>query len=182
MKKISKSVFLNSLQCPILGWRLRNGEVTPAGGLGDKFRIEQGLRIGEIARKLFPEGVLIEDRNLENAARKTENLIHDNAILSIFECTFIFGNLTAKADILNKNENGWVLYEVKSSVNDHPEFIEDMAYTTLVLSLSGVPLADIKVLLVSRDFRLGMNENNLFIETTHTEKVFEKVKEFRYIY
>ena len=87
---ISKKLFLNAAICSTLGWRLRADEswdeVTSASPtLAEKFRMEQGADIGQRARKLFPEGVLISTGNLAEAAAETAKLIRADGPSVLFE-------------------------------------------------------------------------------------------------
>jgi hypothetical protein len=76
-----------------------------------------------------------------------------------------------------KSNEEWLMIEVKSSVNDKEEFIDDMAYTTMVIKQSGFSVSNISIILVSRDFRLGMENEDLFIEIEHTDEVLQRVEE-----
>ena len=89
MKSVSKQIFLNALVCPTLGWWLRLGEIARAElTAGEKFWIEQGIEIGRRARELYPEGLLIEDKWIKPASKKTEKAMNDPDIPVIFEGAF----------------------------------------------------------------------------------------------
>ncbi|MFC2069763.1 DUF2779 domain-containing protein [Chloroflexota bacterium] len=179
MKNISKQIFLNGLACPTLGWLMRSGTISIALSPGEKFRIEQGLEIGGRARELYPDGVLVDDLNPVSAAGKTESLLNDAGVGVIFEGACLIDDFVARADILRRTDRGWHLYEVKSGINDKDEFIDDMAYTAMVISRCGVNIAAVSLLLVSKDFRLGMENKKLFTEIDHTEEVLSRVEQFK---
>ncbi|MFC1901139.1 DUF2779 domain-containing protein, partial [Chloroflexota bacterium] len=183
MKNVTKQIFLNGLSCPTLGWLLRSGELAYTKdedlSLGVKFRIEQGLEIGKRARGLYRDGVLVSDLNPVSAARITEGLLKGGSTPVIFEGAFLTDNYAARADILRRKENGWHLYEVKSGINDRDEFIDDMAYTAMVFERCGLNISAVSLLLVSKDFRLGMPNEKLFTEIDHTEEVLARVEEFK---
>ena len=179
MNNISKDVFLKGYVCPALGWSIRNGEYREAMSAGDLFRLEQGLEIGKRARALYPDGVLVSDLNPVSAARITEGFIKGGGVPVIFEGAFLTDSYVARADILRRDENGWHLYEVKSGINDRDEFVDDMAYTAMVLDRCGLNISSVSLLLVSKDFRLGMPDEKLFTEIDHTEDVFARVEEFK---
>ncbi|MFC1932627.1 DUF2779 domain-containing protein [Chloroflexota bacterium] len=187
MKGVSKQIFVKAVVCPTLGWQLRCGEL--AGGLvwakltpGEKFRIEQGLEIGRRARELYPEGSLVKDVNLVSSARKTEALMADPGVPVIFEGTFIIDGYVTRADVLKRKGDGWHMSEVKSAANDREQFIDDMAYTAMVIDRCGFNISGVSLLLVSRDFRLGMANEALFAEVDHTEEVLARVDEFKTIW
>jgi len=184
MKSVSKQIFLNALVCNKLGWLLRSGEIAKQTTeaeltLGERFRIEQGIEIGRIARELYPGGVLIEDMDLVSASRKTERLMNEPNVSIILEGAFLIDGFVARGDILRRKGKGWHLVEVKSSVNDREEFIDDMAYTAMVIDHSGFNVSSVSLLLVSKDFRLGMGNEELFVEIDHTDEVLFRVEEFK---
>jgi hypothetical protein len=179
LRNVSKEIFLNTLACPTLGWMMMSG--TLSGGPlspGERFRIEQGIEIGKRARNLFPGSTLVEELNSADAARVTAEVMEDAGYRAVFEGAFIAGGCVARADILSRTMEGWHLYEVKSGVNDRDEFIDDMTYTAAVLGSCGVNLTGMSLLLVSRDYRLGMSDDKLFREIDHTEKVLSRTAEF----
>ncbi len=180
VKNVSKRVFLDCLVCPTLGWLARSaGFRTTELTLGERFRMEQGIHIGKRARKLYPEGVLVVDVDTESALESTKTLMGDPSITVIFEGAFMIDGFTARADILKREDGSWHMIEVKSSVNDKEEFIDDMAYTTMVIDRCGLDICSVSLVLVSREFRLGMGDERLFVEIDHTDEVLERVEVFK---
>ena len=180
MKSVSKQIFLNALVCPTLGWLMRSGEITEAGlTLGERFRIEQGIEIGSRARELYPDGLLIDDTDMVSASKKTKSIMADSGVFIIFEGAFLSDDFAARADILKRKSKGWHLVEVKSSVNDREEFIDDMAYTAMVVDRCGFNVSEVSLILISKDFRLGMKNEKLFLEIDHTGEVLNRVEEFK---
>ena len=183
MKNVTKEIFLNTLTCPALGWLLRSEEGVEQLSdkvltLGERFRIEQGLDIHNRARQLYPDGVLVKRKDIETAAQETMDLIDNPEISTIFEGTFLADNYIAKADILRRLDGSWYLTEVKSSVNDKEEFIDDMAYTGLVIKRSCFSVGTISLLLISKDYRLGMDNRALFVEIDHTGDTLDRIEQF----
>jgi len=187
MKNISKEIFLNAIVCPTFGWLLRSGQrieqlSEESLTLGEQFRIDQGIEIHNRARQLFPNGILVQRRNMVIALQQTTNLMNNPVISTIFEATFLTGNYVTKTDILKRKHNGWHLIEIKSSVNDKEEFIDDMAYTTMVVKHAGYNVNTISLLLISKDYRLGMSNEDLFVEIDHTDEVLHRVEVFDSVY
>jgi len=161
---------------------MRSGKVTKSISevtLGERFRIEQGIEIHRRAREVYPDGFLIDEMGLESASRKTKNLMNDPSVSTIFEGAFLVDGFVARADILRRKGKGWHLSEVKSSVNDKKEFIDDMAYTVMVINRCGLDVSKVSLLLISKGFRLGMPNEKLFLEIDHTEEVLVRVEEFK---
>jgi len=184
MKSVTKQIFLNALACDTLGWLLRSGKVPKQTTearltLGERFRIEQGVEIGMKARELYPSGLLIDAMDLAAASKKTGELMNDPNVSIILEGAFLIDGFAARADILRRKGKSWHLVEVKSSVNDKGEFIDDMAYTAMVIDRSGFNVSSVSLLLVSKDFRLGMGNEELFVEIDHTDEVLERVELFK---
>jgi len=142
---------------------------------GQRFRIEQGMEVHRRAREIFTGGILIDEKDIVSAAEKTHDLIEDQVNTVIYESMFVIDGFAARADILKRNGSGWQLYEVKSSVNDRAGFIDDMAYTAMVIKHSGLKISSVSLLLISKEYRLGMDNEHLFVEIDHTIEVMEQV-------
>ncbi len=181
MHNVSKKIFLKALVCSTLGWliRMKMEEVSREPTLGEKFRMEQGMEIGRRARELYPGGFLLDDMDIMSASKKTNSLMNDPNVSTIFEATFLIDGFIAKSDILKRKGDGWHMIEVKSSVNDKEEFIDDMAYTVMVIDRSGFNISNASLLLISKDFRLEMKNENLFVEIDHTDEVLGRVEVFK---
>lgn len=177
---ISKNLFLNATVCPTLGWRLRASEpmVELRPTLAQTFRMEAGVEIGQRARELFPEGVIIATGNLDAAALQTAVLVRPDGPSVLFEATFVVGGYAAKADVLKRIGDRWHLIEVKSNLNLRQELIDDLAYTQMVLGRAGLTISKASLLLISKDFRLGMEDSELFTEYDCTAEALASVEKF----
>jgi hypothetical protein len=140
--------------------------------------MEQGKKIGALARELLPGGVFVYASDNKTAASLTRELMEDPRITVIFEGTFITGNYVAKADILIRNGDSWDLVEVKSGVQQKQDYLEDMAYTTVIARNSGFVPAHICLQLLSKEYRLGMPPEQLFTTVDCTEEVRKFVEQF----
>ncbi|MGA2121502.1 MAG: DUF2779 domain-containing protein [Methanoregula sp.] len=141
--------------------------------------MEQGKEIGSLARSLYPDGIFVNELSSRAAAERTQDLLKNPKTRVIFEATFPAGNYIAKADILVRDEESWELIEVKSSVGAKEEFIDDMAYTTLVAQAAGFQPSAIGLMLIDKNYRYGMPVGKLFVKIDCTEQVLEKVKTFK---
>lgn len=183
MPSITKQTFLNTLTCSRLGWLTAHPAHsytlthTPAS-LADQLRMEQGIEIGKRARSVYPEGILVEQHGPE-AIEQTKQLLSDTNTNVIFEATFQFNNYIARADILERTESGWHLIEVKSFTKESNDLIDDLAYTATILQQSGLKISETSLMLVSKDYRIGMDENQLFELIPCFDKVQNKVDVFR---
>ncbi len=183
MRSITKAVFLEAITCPKLGWLLRSEAESDGGSLsdmsaGERFRLEQGIEVGRRARSIYPRARVIEERGMRKAVAATRAAIGDRAVKTIYEGAFMSGGFAARADILRRGKSGWHLLEVKSSSNDRAEFIDDMAYTAMVLQQAGLDICKVSIVLISKDYRLGMKDGELFARTDHTGEVLGRADEY----
>jgi len=179
VQPITKNIFLNANFCSTLGWRLRNGTIQPELSQAQIFRMEQGKEIGSLARDLYPEGIFVSELRSQDAAKRTRDLLSNADSRVIFEATFLAGNYITKADILVREGKSWELVEVKSGIVAKDEFIDDMAYTTLVAEAAGFTPSTMRLMLIDKNYRYGMPARNLFVKIDCTEQVLEKVRAFR---
>ena len=112
---ITKADWLAAQMCPAMGWfRLRTASEPPSEA--DRFRMEQGQEIGRLARKLYPEGVLVSAKAGRRAVDITQDLIGEAATATLFEAEFRTGSFVARADILRRHDSGWHLKSNRASL------------------------------------------------------------------
>lgn len=182
MKNIAKNIFLDFLSCPTLAWMYQNEKYHPPQPIGETLRTKTGTKIGKMAAGLYPAGIFLENQEISSLVAKTKDLILNPDVSAIFEGAFQKESLVTKADILLRNNDKWKMIEVKSSTSDDKEYIDDMAYTAMVMSLSGFEPSHISLMIVSKDFRPCMEKKKFFIEIDHTEEVLTRVEKFKTIW
>ncbi len=97
---ISKSNYLNGLQCPKLLWYEynRKQDVRRDNPM-TQFVFSEGKKVGLLAQKLFPDGIKLE--RIPNARKHAEASTEALKLRKpLFEAGFISGNMYALADIL----------------------------------------------------------------------------------
>jgi len=147
----------------------------------DRFRMEQGTHIGVLAQSLFPDGILVNPSGELSVTAITQKLISDQNTNTFFEAAFKFDQLATKADILNRESDGWHVLEVKSSFSDSKsinEYILDLAYTTMVVELCGLTVATSSLVLLNRDYLYGDDPTKLFEIVDKTSEVKEIIAGF----
>jgi len=174
---ITKNLFLTALQCSTLTWHIRAGEYQEPQSLLDKFNCEEGIEIHRRAQSLFPDAILITETEPITATNQTARLLKTKTTSTILEAAFVADDFIARADVLQKQKTGWKLTEIKSSVNLKPELIDDIAYTTMVLKKAGLNITACSLLLISKEYRLGMPDNKLFTEINQTDQVLKRADE-----
>jgi CRISPR/Cas system-associated exonuclease Cas4 (RecB family) len=127
---------------------------------------------------LHPDGIPISESDSVSSAQVTQKYLKNPKKRVLFEATFLVDNYVAKADIILQQSKGWDLVEVKSSVNQNQEHIDDMAYTTLVALKSGFRPSKIFLQIIDKNYRLGQPLKNLFTIIDCTTDVFERADEY----
>lgn len=174
-RTVTKHDFLTALGCKTRAWygmRESGGTPTPA----DLLRMQEGQDVHRCAQSLYPSGVFA------GSIDKTKQLILDRAVEVIFEAAFTVDGYTARADWIRRVKGGWIIGEIKSSLFDEDgpkdEHLEDLAYTVMVARRAGLPIKGCELVLMNRDWRLGMPDPNLFVVTDFTAEVLPIVDEF----
>src|SRR6185312_464855 len=102
---------------------------------------EVGQEIGRMARRLFPGGVLVEEKPGEHeaAVARTAALMADRSVPAIFEAAFERSGVRIRVDVLERRAAGWWgLCEVKSSGEMKDHHYDDVAIQLHVLRRAGV--------------------------------------------
>ena len=68
-----------------------------------------GLEIGQMARLLFPGGVLVEEPPWEHAeaVARTTALMADRSVAAIFEAAFVHSGVRVRVDVLERRSRGY---------------------------------------------------------------------------
>ncbi|MCA9274592.1 MAG: DUF2779 domain-containing protein [Phycisphaerales bacterium] len=174
-RTVTKHDFVTALGCKTRAWygmRESGDAPTPA----DMFRMREGQDVHRRAQSLYPNGVFA------GSIEKTKQLILDRAVELIFEAAFTVDGYTGRADWIRRVKGGWVIGEIKSSLFDEDgpkdEHLEDLAYTVMVARRAGMPVKGCELVLMNRDWRLGMPDPDLFVITDHTDEVTPIADEF----
>jgi len=140
MPLLSKSNYMNGLQCPRYLWmRFHHPEKLPQPTAAEQRRFDQGHLVGELAQKLFPKGILVEQDNFKENIKKTEELLEKRKAL--FEAGILVENLYSRADVLNPvGRDEWDVVEVKSSTKVKPEHVLDVAFQKYVYLKFGLKI------------------------------------------
>ncbi len=141
--RLSKSKYLAGLQCHKRLWLLiHRPELVPPVPPAQQRLFDQGTLVGELARKRFPGGVLIEadHEHLGEGAQETARAIGEGAEV-LFEAVVSHDAILVRPDVLRRGEGGvWDLIEVKSSTSVKDLNIDDVAIQAHVLKGAGLDL------------------------------------------
>ncbi len=125
---LSKSKYLSGLQCPRLIWiEIHEPGKIPETDPVTQHVFDQGHLVGELVKKLFPEGIDIPAEDFIGNISSTLELLKKRKPL--FEAGILAGKLYSRVDILSPtSEKGWDIVEVKSSTSIKDVHIDDVAF------------------------------------------------------
>ena len=172
MKKVSKSDYVQSLKCLNYVWhKFNDKEKLPS--LDGVFAVERGTEFGELAHKLYPDGVFIKF-SYAQASKDTEGAL--DLRKPIFEATFETDKLYCRVDILVPSGDGWDIVEVKSANNikeKKKRIMDDVAFQKYVLDKVGIKVNKCYVLHANKEYvRKGDIElDKLFKKEDVTDRV-----------
>lgn len=144
--QLTKSSYVQGTRClKALFLAERNPELSKPLSRSDLKTIRDGMAVGEYARSLYPDGVLIAAKEMELALLQTKKEIEAGALV-LFEAAFCFEGVAVRTDILRRDtlESPWNLYEVKSGTASDPdalkEYSRDISLQCWVVKSCGLAL------------------------------------------
>lgn len=165
---ISKTAFLKFEQCSKAFFLYKNHfYLRDKPSLEKQLTFKRGHDIGFLAQQLFPGGVNIveTDSNKDRAIELTKQLI-ENQTPVIYEATFVFEGILVMVDILVLTENGYIAYEVKSSIKVSETYIKDACLQFYVVKNCVAQLNDF--------FIVTLNDGYVFNNTLEIKQLFKR--------
>lgn len=139
---LSKSKFMAGIQClKRLYFQVHEPGLAAAPNESLLAKLRQGREVGELARKKYPDGVLVDagENNFSTAMDKTAQLVANPGVRAIFEGAFKQENIIVRTDILARRpEGGWNLLEVKSSKSVKAHHAYDVGIQQFILNACGL--------------------------------------------
>lgn len=169
MLYLSKSKYCQVRQCPKLLWLAVNKPDAETMDAAREERFETGNEVGDLAMGIFGDFVEVTRKNgdkLDLAAMIEATSVEMARGTSVIcEASFSYNGLYCAVDILKKEEDGWAIYEVKSSTRgDKAVYITDVAYQKYVLEHCGVNVVGTYTVVLNREY--------VFHGTLDTSKLF----------
>ena len=166
----SKSKYCGLWQCPKIAWlrKYKPEEMTIDGSVIT--RMEEGNVVGDLAMGLFGDFVEVTAYNgdkidLSKMIENTKAEIEKGTPV-ICEASFDYNGLYCAVDILRKENDGWAIYEVKSSTHeDKLVYAADVAYQKYVLENCGIN--------VTGTYLVCINNEYVFDGTLDIHKLFK---------
>jgi hypothetical protein len=137
---ISKSRYLNGLQCLKLLWLIFNdSDKVPVPDAASQRIFDQGHEVGELAKKLYPDGINIPDSDFMANLNLTRQYLEYRRPL--FEAGIMSDGLFCRPDILNPAENGaWDIIEVKSTTSIKEVNYHDVSFQRYCCEKAGLKI------------------------------------------
>jgi hypothetical protein len=172
---LSKSRYLNGLQCPRYVWmQFHEPEKIPETDTVTQYIFDQGHEVGYLAKKLFPGGIDVPQDDFMGNIAKTKELLNDRKPL--FEAGILADKLYSRVDILSPaGEDRWDIFEVKSSTSVKDVHINDVAFQRYCCTRSGLNIRNCNLVLINNQYvRNGeIDPEGLFSIHNVTDKVEE---------
>ena len=139
MSRLSKSQFVRGMQCQKSLWLYKDKyELRTEPDDAQQAIFDTGTNVGVLAQQLFPDGIefVYDPDRVDENIKKTQELM-EAGTKTIYEAHFLHDNILVLVDILHKGEDGWEVYEVKSSTGlytdkKNPEFKAQYKYDIAV--------------------------------------------------
>lgn len=178
MRGLSKSKLLAYRQCPKRLWlETHRPDLAETDG-DDGLRQSVGVQVGEVARRLHGDGVLIEAQTTQACLAQTRRAIDGAQRRPLFEATFEHDGVLARADLLLPARGGHRLIEVKASSEVKDHHIEDSAVQTWVARNAGLKVGRVDVAHINTSFVYPGDDdyNGLFayVDVTHDAQALQQ--------
>jgi hypothetical protein len=174
-KLLTKSKYLNGLQCPKLLWiSVNDKDRIPEPDQNAKHNFEIGDMIGVLATKNFPKGIDLANLDFKDNLDKTKEAVENRQ--TIYEAGFLVDNLFSRGDILLPvGEDEWDIIEVKSASKVKDLNIHDMSFQKYVYEKAGLKIRNCILMHLNSEYvKSGEIEiEELFVQADITEKVEE---------
>ena len=175
--QLSKSTFLNGMQCTKRLWLQKNQPGAKSGGAESDYSLfSKGQYVGKLARTLFPDGkdATPVEHDYKKALERTYEWIECGEPV-IYEASFQYQGLFASVDILVRQGKHWHAYEVKSSTSVKEHHYLDAAFQYYVMQGAGLDVNGISVIHINNKYvRKGdLNLKQLFHKVSIRHRVLQ---------
>lgn len=170
---LSKSKIAAFEQCPRRLWLQTHHPEQAHFDDGAEARFAAGNEVGDLARRLIADGVLVDDDDLGAALATTRRLLAEPP-RPLFAATFQHDCVLVRVDVLSPDGSGaWHVAEVKSSTSAKDTHLRDLATQVWVIEASGLPIATVAIRHLDRDFVLEVagRYDGLFADSDLTTAV-----------
>jgi hypothetical protein len=152
MEPLTKTDYLNALQCSLYAWHSFNKPLDiPDLNEVEEDRLEQGRIVGELARTLYSNGMSVKGDTVKSNLKNTQESLNEG--VALFEAGFEYEGSYVRTDILVPGENGaWDIIEVKSSTSVDKANIHDVAFQKYVCENAGLNVGKCYVAHINKEY------------------------------
>jgi hypothetical protein len=174
---LSKSQYIRGMQChKSLYLYKHNKDLRDETSAAQQAIFSSGTDVGLLAQDLFPGGIEVpfEGLTIAQQVALTEREMATGR-KTIYEASIEHDGFFVKVDILHKGENGWELYEVKSSTSVKDVNYHDIALQYYVLTGAGIKLHKACLVHINNQYvrNAAIEINRLFSISDLTTEVVE---------
>lgn len=171
--------YLNGIRCfKRLWYEEHTPETAAPPSLSQQRLFDQRAEIKNHAYHQFPEGLHINTENSELAVQQTENAMRRGEPC-LFEAAFRLNGIYVRCDIIQKEENGWRIIEVRTSKRVKKEYYLSLALLKHVLDEQDIPISATQLMLLNGEC-VYPELSNLFVIEDVTDTVNLIQKNVRY--
>jgi len=151
-KSLSKSKYLNGIQCRKLLWVAVNDFARlPQIDEATQNVFDQGHYVGEMAQALYPGGLNVYSSSISENLRETKAALASRKVL--FEAGFSASHLFCRVDVLKPAGDGaWDILEVKSATEIRDEHLHDVAFQRHCCRLAGLAIDRCRIVYLNKGF------------------------------
>jgi hypothetical protein len=141
------------------------------------------MDVARRARGWLGEGRYIQRTPIDTALQATDEAVKMGEGELLFEASFSWNGLVARADALRRTQDGWTLIEVKAgkAIEDggkvKEKYLDDIAYTACVAIGANIPITRAVLVLLNREYRLD-GDAEMFAEIDITEETLVRAAIF----
>jgi len=154
---LSKSKYTTTWQCPKALWMKKYKPEELLIDENIKARMAAGNEVGDLAMSLFGDYIDVteykDDKIDLNRMIEKTNEEMKKGTQNICEASFLYNGLYCAVDILRKEEDGYSIYEVKSSTHDDKDvYFADIAYQKYVLEHCGISVINTYLVVINNEY------------------------------
>ena len=154
---LSKSLYLRGFQCKKALWLKKyKKDVLTQPDEGTQAVFDTGSKIGDLACELFPNGngIPYENTTFDKKIALTKQWM-DDGVKDIYEAAFKYDDILVMVDILHRGDNGWEIYEVKSSTEVKDVYMHDASIQHYVLHGLGLDISKVSIIHIDNSYIRG---------------------------
>lgn len=167
---LTTAKYLNGIHClKRLWYEDKYPEKAPPISLSQQRLSDQRKTLKTLASSRFPEGMCIAAEDPDVAVRHTKTAMRRGESC-LFNAAFRLDGTFVRCDILQKDEKGWRIIEIKASKKIKREHLLTLALQTYILDASNIPISAAQLMLLN-EACVYPDLSDLFVFEDVTDKV-----------